>query len=373
MTKILVIEDEDSVRANIIERLEAEDFSAIGAENGFVGVTWAQEHRPDLIICDVMMPKLDGYEVLTALRQDPITATIPFIFLTAKADKVDLRQGMELGADDYLTKPFTKTELLGAITARLNKQAAVNQESEQKLEEFRRSIIEAMPQEVLSPLYEIRGHSQMLADNCNSVAPNEILETAQTISNSALLLNRLIENFLIYAQIELLAKSPEEMKALSKCHTLNPEEIIAQLATQKAQEARREADLILGLANTTVRIGEQDLRKVVEELIDNAFKFSEAGTPIHVKAATENDIFVLRITNYGQQMTTEQINNIGACTQFNRKFYEQKGLGMGLIIAKRITEVHGGELAIHSEKNSKTTVSIKLQLTESAQYPAWVY
>lgn len=125
MKKILVIEDEPAVRANILELLEAEDFDAVGAENGFMGAMWAQEHLPDLIVCDVMMPEVDGYEVLSALRQVPATAAIPFIFLTAMVDKADIRQGMDLGADDYLTKPFTRAELLGAITSRFNKQQVV--------------------------------------------------------------------------------------------------------------------------------------------------------------------------------------------------------------------------------------------------------
>lgn len=128
MKKILVIEDEQPVRANILELLEAEDFEVIGAENGFIGAIWAQENLPDLIICDVMMPEVDGYEVLSALRQDQITAAIPFIFLTAMADKADIRQGMELGADDYLTKPFTRDELLGAIASRFTKHEAVMQQ-----------------------------------------------------------------------------------------------------------------------------------------------------------------------------------------------------------------------------------------------------
>lgn len=140
MTKILVIEDEQLVRENILDLLEAEGFDGIGAENGHVGVTWAWEHKPDLIICDVMMPELDGYDVLKLLRKEPITATIPFIFLTAKADKSDFRQGMQLGADDYLTKPFTSTELLNAIAVRLERKAAVVRQSEQKLEELRKSL-----------------------------------------------------------------------------------------------------------------------------------------------------------------------------------------------------------------------------------------
>ncbi len=125
MKKILVIEDEDFVRENILELLDVEGFEAIGAENGQVGLNLAKGIIPDLILCDVMMPGLDGYGVLRAIRQDALMASIPFIFLTAKAAKADFRQGMELGADDYITKPFTRAELLGAITSRLKKQATL--------------------------------------------------------------------------------------------------------------------------------------------------------------------------------------------------------------------------------------------------------
>jgi len=100
--KILVIEDEKSVQANIIKLLQFEDFDVIGAENGYVGVQMAKEQLPDLILCDIMMPELDGYGVRHTLCQDPVTATIPFVFLSAKADKADIRLGMTLGADDYL-------------------------------------------------------------------------------------------------------------------------------------------------------------------------------------------------------------------------------------------------------------------------------
>jgi diguanylate cyclase (GGDEF)-like protein len=127
MIKILLIEDEEPLRENILALLEADGFDAFGSENGRLGVQLAQEILPDLILCDVMMPELDGYGVLAELRQNPVLATVPFIFLTAKATKADLRQGMELGADDYLTKPFTRAELLSAITTRLKKQASIQQ------------------------------------------------------------------------------------------------------------------------------------------------------------------------------------------------------------------------------------------------------
>ena len=133
MTKILVIEDEQLIRNSVVEQLKAEGFDTIEAENGRVGLTWAREHKPDLIICDVLMPEVDGFQVLSSLRQEPATALMPFVFITSLTDRADVRRGMELGADDYLPKPFTKPELLGAVTARLKKQAAIASYAEQFL------------------------------------------------------------------------------------------------------------------------------------------------------------------------------------------------------------------------------------------------
>lgn len=125
MPRILIIEDEEAVRENILDLLEAENFETLAAANGRIGVHLAISEVPDLILCDMMMPEIDGYGVLTALRQDPSTAIIPFIFLTAKSAKSDFRQGMDMGADDYITKPFTRAELLSAIMNRLEKHATL--------------------------------------------------------------------------------------------------------------------------------------------------------------------------------------------------------------------------------------------------------
>ena len=119
--KILIIEDNKDIRENIVEILELAAFSVFEAENGKVGVELAMKQIPDIILCDIMMPELDGYGVLYLLSKNPETSAIPFIFLTAKAEKVDLRKGMEMGADDYLTKPFDDIELMNAIESRLKK------------------------------------------------------------------------------------------------------------------------------------------------------------------------------------------------------------------------------------------------------------
>lgn len=127
MKTILVIEDDQNIRTNIMKLLKLKGFQVLGAENGEIGVQMATQHVPDLIISDIMMPKFDGYAVLTAIRQNPETAAIPLIFLTAKTERSDVREGMTLGADDYLTKPFTSQELITAIESRLEKQALVTQ------------------------------------------------------------------------------------------------------------------------------------------------------------------------------------------------------------------------------------------------------
>lgn len=120
--KILVIEDEKTTLNSILEFLISEGFEAMGAENGRDGIELAQKHIPSLIICDILMPDIDGYDVLTYLQQDPNTAAIPFIFLTATTDSSSFRLGMEMGADDYLRKPVTSAELRAAIASRLRKQ-----------------------------------------------------------------------------------------------------------------------------------------------------------------------------------------------------------------------------------------------------------
>lgn len=121
--KILVIEDDNAIRENIIEILEMALYTVFNASNGKTGVEMALEHLPDIILCDIMMPELDGYGVLYILSKNPQTSGIPFIFLSAKTDHADLRKGMGMGADDYLTKPFDDMELLNAIDIRLKKKA----------------------------------------------------------------------------------------------------------------------------------------------------------------------------------------------------------------------------------------------------------
>ena len=143
MKKVLIIEDNEDVRENTADILELAGYNVTTAENGKIGVEVAKKLLPDVIICDIMMPELDGYEVLQALDKNSKTSSIPFIFLTAKTEKIDMRKGMNLGADDYLTKPFSENELLEAIQSRLNKHDFLKREFSRSIEGVSQFIEEA--------------------------------------------------------------------------------------------------------------------------------------------------------------------------------------------------------------------------------------
>ncbi len=363
MSKILVIEDAHSLRRDILEMLSFEGFEVSGAENGLIGVETARQIKPDLIICDIMMPAMDGFGVLDTLRHDASTATIPFIFLTARTDRVDLRQGMELGADDYLTKPFTASELLASVQTRLTKRAALQDMAEQKLEDLRDNIILALPHEMRTPLNVILGFSDMLMNDFSTMEPAQMGEMAQHINAAAMRLYRLIENFLIYANVELLLASPEQLAAIRSGTSMGPSTLVQNVATHRAQHLGRADDLVLNVGDApAIQIAEDNLKKVVEELVDNALKFSTAGTKVTINAEVRDDRYVIKVTDQGRGMTPEQIASVGAYMQFDRRFYEQQGSGLGLVIAKRLVELYEGNVLIESVLNQGTSVTISLRL-----------
>lgn len=195
--KILVIEDEEEIREIICEFLLAENYTVIQAENGSIGIELARLHLPDLVICDILMPKLDGYQVLDRLRQEPTTQSIPVIFLTAKTDKFSQRQGMELGADDYIYKPFTQAEILNSIAAQQKKKFVFQQQSQEKLDRLRDSISQTLPDELHAPLNQIVTQSELLRNNYRSMSQEEIMEKLSSINGCGKQLYKLTQDFLL--------------------------------------------------------------------------------------------------------------------------------------------------------------------------------
>lgn len=360
MNKILVIDDEEWLREMVQMALQQKGFEVVLAENGAAGVETARKQLPDLILCDVNMEKMDGYATLSALRNEPLTASIPFILMTGLADNAGMRHGMELGADDYLPKPFSIEALYGAVTARLKKVQAVRQEAEKKLADLRDNISFMLPHELRTPLNGILSFGEILASDAANLPPNEVAEMGQVIYDSGKRLERLIENFLIYAQLEILTTDPHKVNALRQKRTPEAARLIEKSARAQAQGAARPADLDLNLPEVALPLSEEYLVKIVDELVQNAFKFSQPGSRVGVVLALAGPTVTLTVTDQGRGFSTEHINKVGAYMQFDRKLHEQQGLGLGLDLAKRLAELHGGTLTLHSEPGTGTTVTVRL-------------
>lgn len=350
--KILVADDDPDVQAAITDVLEAEGFSVITASDGLEAVEAVKEYHPNLILCDIVMPIVSGFALLEKLKEDPHLATIPFIFLTAHTEKDSLRLGMDLGADDYLTKPIDRQELLRAISARLEKYKFIAQESASKLNALRRSITMSLPHELRTPLNGILGFADILIEEADTLTPQEIREIGTDLRTCGDRLHRLIQNFLIYAELEAGVTAPPTS------HSTPIKELTAQIARRIARQANREADLKLSLEDGLVPVPSHRWQKIVEELIDNAFRYSLPDQPVTVKSTVNDQQLVIEIKDCGRGMTGEQIANLGAYMQFDRRIYEQQGTGLGLTVAKRLVEFYGGILTIDSTPVTGTTVYI---------------
>lgn len=362
MPKILVIEDEAHILENIVETLDMEGFTVRGANDGQKGIEVAREFLPELIICDIMMPEVNGYGVLLELRNHQPTARIPFIFLTALAEKDDMRKGMELGADDYLTKPFTSAELLGAVNARLQRHDSIVQPYAQQMDSLRQNMTRALPHELRTPLTGIIGYAEMVLMDTETMNPEQIRRMVQVIYKSGMRLYRVIENYLFYAQLELIYMDSRRVEEIRNNHSARASSVIRDVASRIARGAQRVDDINVQVDSVDIKISPENLAKVIEEIVDNALKFSEPQTPVQITGKPNGSAFHLTITDQGRGMTPDQIESIGAYMQFERKVYEQQGLGLGLVIARRIAELYGGSLSIDSSAGHGTTINIRLPM-----------
>lgn len=360
MKRILVIDDEGWLREMVHMALAQKGYEVVEAENGACGLEAARRALPDLILCDVNMDQLDGYRTLSSLRSEPTTASIPFILMTGLADHAGMRHGMELGADDYLPKPFTLDALYAAVEARLKKLQTVRDQAEKKLADLRDNISLMLPHELRTPLNGILAYGEILRNDAPTLSPAEIAEMGQVIYDSGRRLERLVENFLIYAQLELLGGDPQKLAALASKRTDHPAALVQQRARTQADQAVRLDDLKTNLQDVPVAMSEEYLAKIVDELVQNAFKFSQAGTRVEVRLLEADNAVMLAVSDRGRGFSTEHITRVGAYMQFDRKLHEQQGLGLGLSIAKRLAELHGGTLNIESHADSRTAITVRL-------------
>ncbi len=219
------------------------------------------------------------------------------------------------------------------------------------MEELRRNISTSMPHEFYTPLNGIFGLASIIIKTHDRMSKESIVENVRWIYESAERLNRTIQNYLTYAQIEIIASNPEQVRKCQDETMSNPKAQLEYIAKENAARAGRTSDLIVEFDEApvfTIPVSESYFHTIIQELIENAFKFSKIGTKVHIRTTIQDDMFRVYIRDKGRGMSAEQIDKVGAYMQFERKFYEQQGTGLGLIIARRIAELHKGRLTVES-------------------------
>ena len=270
--KILIIEDDIGIRSPLQDLLEIHGHTVLAAANGLEGVKLA-ESRPSLIFCDIAMPGMGGYDVLAAIRKHPQCRDIPFIFLTARANRTDQRYGMSLGADDYITKPFSERDILDAIAARTRRQQPFRERVEQLLAE--RLLVADTPwaQELMTPLCRTLGALDLIEAESGTIEPAELRKLLTLIRDGVEQQHALSKKLVVYHELDRLKITPPA-KPLH-CHDVSAP--IAVGARRAALEEKRSNDVITRSDPGAVPLNEAQLLAAVAELVGYACPLLAAG------------------------------------------------------------------------------------------------
>jgi two-component system sensor histidine kinase/response regulator len=360
--RILCIEDEAGLRMMIRLMLENAGYEIFEAADGKEGLDHALKIAPDLIVCDIRMPGMDGFEVLEQLRKHEATAQIPFVFLTGEDPRTNLRKGMNLGANDFILKPINEEDLIKAVQVRMEESDRRKNESQLVIDELSLNITRALPHELRTPMTGIMGLAELLQSQADEMTPQEIKEHTQLLLESAVRMNQTLDKLWIHTQCLLLQNNQAQCAVSRQTGTKEADRIINTVAEGLASAYKRSSDLLLNLYPMSIAISEQYLEQVLWQVIDNAFKFSDAGMPVKIASFCVKEIGMITLKDHGRGMTENQIKKTNMFIQFDRERYEQQGLGLGLMIAKRLTEIHGGNIRVISTQAKGTTVTISFPL-----------
>ncbi|NBX59291.1 MAG: response regulator [Opitutaceae bacterium] len=361
LARILLVEDDQAIRETTADLLLLEGYAVDCASGGDAAVQHLThtEALPDLILSDIMMPQGDGYLLLAHTQAHKELQDIPLIFLSARADKSDVRMGMSTGANDYLTKPFTLEDLRKAISSQLENARRRSAQFTQ----LRLQIAKSLPHELRTPLSGIMGFVDLLAEEARAqptMSSQAVLESCALIGGSARRLHKQIQLLTMWVEI---TTQPAEVTAHFQ---ENPATAWTSATSAEcgylASEHDRTGDLALQLEPAGVQMAATYLSTLVLELLENAFKFSTKGSPVKVSgqrlASAE---YELTVQNEGRAFTPEQVRAVEAFAQFGRDYFEQQGLGVGLAIVFQLCALVGSKPTIVSEAGV-TLIRVRIPL-----------
>jgi len=366
---ILVVEDNEIMLNGIRDILQMAGYQVQTAMDGEEALHLLESHRPALIVSDIMMPRMDGYQFFSAVRANPKWVGIPFIFLTAKDQRIDVRLGKQLGADDYLTKPFEPEDLLVAVEAKLERAATLQAVSEAEMSRLKQNILNTLSHEFRTPLTYIRGYLDLILDEgSDRLSVEELQGFLRRVQRGSDRLRRLVDDFMFLVMLETGEAST--VFHWEKTYFTGLRSLIEIVIHQKMNVAQqRNIDLTLDipkpLPGTVLHM--EFIRDALDRLIDNAIKFSpEQGGRVVIRATADKDWIYIAVQDHGVGIPPEELPNLfKRLHQINRDLLEQPGIGAGLAIVKAIVDLHNGRIDVQSQIGQGSTFTLVLPILES--------
>lgn len=359
-TTILVVEDNIDLNMAICEILESYNFIAHSAKDGYDALAWLKANKPDMILCDIMMPGMDGYTLLKHTRADTELRTLPFIFLTARTSVADQRLAKEIGIEDYLTKPVDSNDLIAAINNALRRRQIMQDEMQKQMNALRDRIVAILQHEFRTPLTFVLGYSEYLLDvTKGDFNLDELRTSASAILDGGRRLQQLIETFLLLAELQNRTLKPEEVTRV------NPNELmreIVQEAEKRLVEAGLRAEVKLNSNEPMIYADSEILREALRRLLDNAVRYRRSTSKTVWLSVEQLSTYIgLRIRDEGRGIPPAMVERFATpFEQFDRDNRTEPGAGLSLALIRHVAHLHGGTLEIESEYGQGSTFTMWL-------------
>ncbi|NDJ52296.1 MAG: hybrid sensor histidine kinase/response regulator [Chloroflexi bacterium] len=370
MTKqhILLVEDDIPLLKGVHDLLDMAGYRVSTATDGMDGLSFLKESpsRPDLIISDIRMPNMDGYEFLEEVRKNHAWLEIPFIFMTAKGEKRDIRDGKLRGVDDYVTKPFDFQDLLISVQATLGRRATLSAVHESRMEALKRRILNVLNHEFRTPLSFIVAYADLMASSSEFEYSDDLRQYIAGILEGSERLSNLVESLLALAEMESgISYSIQDTR---KTIIDSVDQILFNvIASLQKKIERQEVQVNVDVCDPVPRL-ECDpvyLELAMRHLIDNAIKFSpaEQGAKVEISLQREDNMLILSVTDYGRGIPQEEVERMyDTFYQVNRAEHEQQGAGAGLPIVRHVADLHGGSIIVNSAPDQGSTFIMRLPI-----------
>jgi len=367
-TTILLVDDDPGILEGVADLLTLSDFDVLTAQDGHSALGVMNTSTPDLIVSDIMMPDMDGYDFYEAVRSNPNWTTIPFIFLTARGQRTDISRGNRLGADHYIVKPFEPEDLLSAITGRLKRVRDIEMVVRSDVEQMKQQLITIFSHELRTPLTYIYGYVNLLQDNGALDDREMASQMIDGIRKGAERLVNLVEDLMLLVRVDSGVVGME-IQLRSGSHSLTD---IVQDAVSKCSVLTRESRVQIHVdipEELHVLCMRDYVMDSVRRLVENGIKFAKrTGGDVWVRAQQTCDMVRVEVEDNGIGIEAAQLAHIfERFRQIDRPMMEQQGVGLGLTICQALVHLHMGEMSVTSQPGVGSTFAFTLPLAEEVE------